>query len=154
MIYADADDEILEEDMVFDLNEAELVGSTDQVKVVAQIDRYAGGYAGDGDVTTTGATCLTQDSDLYALGSPVLDDLGEVDMGDPQTLYDFATWAIEAYPAEHYVLIMSNHGSGWAGGWTDNEPRARQRTGHAADRQCPGGHRVRHGHRCLRAGGL
>jgi hypothetical protein len=122
MIYADADDEILEEDMCFDLNEAEVVGSTDQVKVVAQIDRYDGGYDGDGDVTTARRYLLAKDSDLYALGSPVLEDLGEVDMGDPQTLYDFATWAIATYPAEHYVLVMSNHGAGWAGGWTDDSP--------------------------------
>jgi hypothetical protein len=53
MLYSDADDEILEEDMAFDLNEAELVGSTDMVTVVAQVDRYVGGYAGDGDVTST-----------------------------------------------------------------------------------------------------
>jgi hypothetical protein len=123
MIYADADDEILEEDMTFDINEAELVGSTDQVKIVAQLDRYAGGYDGDGDVTSARRYLLTQDSDLYTLNSELLKDLGEVDMGDPQTLYDFATWAIAAYPAEHYVLIMSNHGAGWAGGWTDSAPQ-------------------------------
>ncbi len=123
MIYAAADDEILEEDMVFDLNEAESAGSTDQVKVVAQIDRYEGGYAGDGDVTTARRYLLMEDRDLYTLASPVVEDLGEIDMGDPQTLYDFATWAIQEYPAENYVLIMSDHGSGWAGGWTDDQPR-------------------------------
>jgi len=122
MIYADADDEILEEDMLFDLNEAEWVGSTDQVNLVAQIDRFEGGYAGDGDATTARRYLLTQDADLYALGSPVLEELGEIDMGDPQTLYDFATWAIEKFPADSYVLIMSDHGSGWAGGWTDDAP--------------------------------
>jgi hypothetical protein len=122
LIYADADNEVLEEDMCFDLNEAEVVGSTDQVKVVAQIDRYDGGYAGDGDVTTARRYLLAKDSDLYALGSPVLEDLGEVDMGDPKTLQDFATWAIKTYSADHYVLIMSNHGAGWAGGWTDDAP--------------------------------
>ena len=31
MIYSDADDNVLEEDMMIDLQEAELVGSTDQV---------------------------------------------------------------------------------------------------------------------------
>jgi hypothetical protein len=119
MVYADADDEVLEEDMVFDLNEAEVVGSTDQVNIVWQLDRYAGGYSGDGDWSTARRYLVSQDSDLYSIGSQMLADLGEVDMSDPQTLYDFATWAIGAYPAEHYVLIMSNHGSGWAGGWTD-----------------------------------
>ncbi len=94
MMYEDADDEILEEDMAFDLNEAELVGSTDQVTIVAQMDRYVGGYDGDGDVTSTKRYLLTQDADLYNVNSEELADLGEVDMGDGQSLYDFATWAI------------------------------------------------------------
>jgi hypothetical protein len=122
MMYEDADDEILEEDMAFDLNEAELVGSTDQVKIVAQMDRYVGGYSGDGDITSTKRYLITQDVDLYTVRSQELADLGELDMGDGQTLYDFATWAIDKYPAEHYVLVLSDHGGGWTGGWTDDDP--------------------------------
>ncbi len=124
MMYEDADDEILEEDMVFDMNEAELVGSTDQVTIVAQMDRFVGGYDGDGDVTSTKRYLLTQDDDLYTINSEAVEDLGEVDMGDGQTLYDFANWAIRAYPAEHYVLIMSDHGAGWTGGWSDDDPES------------------------------
>ena len=122
MMYEDADDEILEQDMLFDLNEAELVGSTDMVTIVAQMDRYEGGYEGDGDVTSTKRYLLTQDDDLYTLGSEELADLGEVDMGDGDSLYDFATWAIGTYPAERYVLILSDHGGGWTGGWSDDDP--------------------------------
>jgi hypothetical protein len=122
MMYEDADDEILEEDMTFDLNEAELAGSSDQVKIVAQMDRYVGGYDGGGDATSTKRYLLTQDADLYNVNSEELADLGEVDMGDGQSLYDFATWAIGSYPAEHYVLILSDHGGGWTGGWTDDDP--------------------------------
>ena len=122
MMYEDADDQILEEDITFDMNEAELVGSTDQVTIVAQIDRFVGGYDGDGDVTSTRRYLLTQDDDLYTINSQLLDDLGEVDMGDGQTLYGFASWAIRSYPAEHYVLILSDHGAGWTGGWSDNDP--------------------------------
>ncbi len=123
MMYEDADDEILEEDIVFDMNEAELVGSTDQVTVVVQMDRFVGGYDGDGDITSTKRYLLTQDNDLYNINSEELEDLGEVDMGDGQSLYDFANWAIRSYPAEHYVLIMSDHGGGWTGGWSDDDPQ-------------------------------
>jgi GNAT superfamily N-acetyltransferase len=122
MMYMAADDEVLEEDAVFDMNEAELVGSTERVTVVAQLDRYAGGYSGDGDWTSTRRYLLAQDANLYNIGSELIADLGELDMGQPQTLYDFATWAIEAYPSEHYALILSDHGAGWTGGWTDNSP--------------------------------
>ena len=43
-------------------------------------------------------------------------------MSDGATLVDFATWAIETYPADNYVLILSDHGMGWPGGWSDPAP--------------------------------
>jgi hypothetical protein len=122
MLYDDADDEILEEDMFIDLNEAELVGSTDRVKIVAQMDRYDGAFEGDGDWTTAKRFLIEQDDDLEQINSPELADLGEVNMADADTLIDFVTWAAEAYPADNYVLIMSDHGAGWPGGWNDPDP--------------------------------
>lgn len=122
MMYEDADDEVLEEDIVIDLNEAELVGSNDRVTIVAQLDRYVGGYAGHGDETSTKRYLLTRDADLNAINSEELEDLGEADMGDPNTLIDFATWAMQTYPADNYVLILSDHGGGWDGGWSDDDP--------------------------------
>ncbi len=51
--------------------------------------------------------------------SQQLSDLGQVNMADASTLVDFVTWAVKAYPADKYVLIMSDHGMGWPGGWSD-----------------------------------
>jgi hypothetical protein len=42
-----------------------------------------------------------------------LDDIGEADMGDPEVFEDFISWGIENYPAEHYMIIISDHGGGW-----------------------------------------
>ena len=42
-------------------------------------------------------------------------DLGEVDMGDPQSLTDFIVWGAQNYPAEHYMVIIGSHGGGWRG---------------------------------------
>jgi len=39
----------------------------------------------------------------------------DLNTGDPQTLRDFVTWAIEEYPANYYALIISNHGQGFSG---------------------------------------
>lgn len=39
----------------------------------------------------------------------------DLNTGDPQTLRDFVTWAIQQYPANHYALIISNHGHGFSG---------------------------------------
>lgn len=121
IVYADADDDILEGDLWFDVNEMELVGSTSQVNIVVQLDRAVGGFSGDGDWTDTRRYLVTQDNDLNAINSPVVEYVGEADMGDPQTLVDFVTWSIQNYPAKKYALIMSDHGSGWAEGFSDLE---------------------------------
>lgn len=48
-------------------------------------------------------------------------DMGEINMGDPQTLVDFATWAMQAYPADHYYLAIDDHGGGITGiAWDDS----------------------------------
>ncbi len=119
MLYFDADDPVLEEDIVFDLNEAEMAGSSKRVRIVAQIDRNKKGYKGDGNWTGARRYEIMKDTDLTEIHSKMVEDLGEVDMSDPDTLVDFAVWAMEAYPADRHVLIMSDHGMGWPGGWTD-----------------------------------
>lgn len=44
-----------------------------------------------------------------------VEDLGEVDMGDPQSLTDFIVWGAQNYPAEHYLIVIGSHGGGWRG---------------------------------------
>ena len=119
IVYSAADDEVLEENMWFDLNEMELVGSNPQMNIVVQIDRYAGAFTGDGDWTETRRYLIAQDNDLEHINSPVVQSVGETDTGDPQTLIDFVTWAVQNYPANKYALIMSDHGGGWTGGFSD-----------------------------------
>lgn len=128
MMYQDADDQALERDIMMDLNEMEMIGSTDQVMIVSQVDRFRGGYSGDGNWDTTRRYLVTYDDDLNNLGSELLMDLGELNMGDSKTLSDFLTWAIQSYPADKYVLIMSDHGMGWPGGWSDPSPAQRDKS--------------------------
>lgn len=122
MLYQDADDQILEQDVFTDFNEAERVGSSDKVNIVSQLDRYRGAFSGDGNWTSTRRYYLTQDNDLNAINSQLVADLGELSMSDPVTLVDFVTWAVQTLPADHYVLILSDHGMGWPGGWVDPTP--------------------------------
>lgn len=125
MLYQDADDKILEEDIMFDLNEAERIGSSERVNIVSQMDRYPGGYSADGDWASTRRYYVTRDNDLNNLGSELVQELGEIDMAEGESLVDFAVWAIENYPADKYVLILSDHGMGWPGGWSDASSNAR-----------------------------
>jgi len=124
MLYQDADDKVLEQDIFVDLNEAEKVGSGPNLNVVAQIDRYQGGYSGDGNWTGTRRYYVRQDDDLNAISSDLVEDIGEANMASGDTLVDFITWAVANYPAEKYVLILSDHGMGWPGGWSDPTSRA------------------------------
>jgi hypothetical protein len=122
MLYQDADDKVLEQDVYVDLNEAERVGSSDRVHMVAQVDRYRAGYQGDGNWTATKRFYVTQDDDLQRVHSQQVADLGEMNMSDGATLVGFVTWAVETFPADKHVLILSDHGMGWPGGWSDPEP--------------------------------
>ncbi len=49
-----------------------------------------------------------------SIASELIQDMGSgVDMGKPQTLKDFLDWAKTYYPADHYGVIVWNHGNGW-----------------------------------------
>lgn len=125
LLYQDADDQVLEQDIFLDLNEAERVGSSDKVTIIAQADRYRGAFRGDGNWTSARRYLVQQDDDLNAIHSEMLEDLGEVNMAQSQTLVDFVTWGVQNYPADHYVLILSDHGMGWPGGFSDPAPSSR-----------------------------
>ncbi|HME93880.1 MAG TPA: clostripain-related cysteine peptidase [Methylomirabilota bacterium] len=86
-----------------DLLEVKTVGSSDQVTVVAQFDRSGAGRA-------TNRYLLRKNTPLTA---DVVTALGETDTGDPAVLRDFVTWAVTSHPAQHYLLVIWNHGSGW-----------------------------------------
>jgi hypothetical protein len=118
LVYIDADND-LESYSVEDFNEMEQVGSSDRVNVVAQFDRISSNEAWDdtsnGDWTTTKRFLIERDDDTDTFGSKELEDLGELNMGDPETLADFVAWGVKAYPAQRYALIISDHGSSWQG---------------------------------------
>ena len=54
-----------------------------------------------------------------ASSSPAVEQLGDVNMSDPDTLANFVAWGMKNYPAEHFVLIISDHGGGWKGAVQD-----------------------------------
>jgi len=123
MIYLDADNN-LESAGINDINEMEMVGSTTEVNIVVQADRVPysvlaannEGYADDisnGNWTNTRRYYITQDYDPYIINSQLVSNLGELNMGDPQTLVDFANWAVTNYPAKKYLLVIWNHGGGF-----------------------------------------
>ncbi len=112
LIFMNGDND-LEAYVPHDLNELEQTGSGDGVEVLVQADRIDGYSEKNGDWTGVHRYRIVGDDDLSHISSPVLEDLGELDMGSPEVLADFLSWAERNYPAERRVLVMWNHGDGW-----------------------------------------
>lgn len=50
----------------------------------------------------------------------ILEGLGEINMGESETLRSFIQYAKSNYPADRYLLTLYNHGGGWQGACWDN----------------------------------
>lgn len=109
MVYLDADNN-LESAGIDDFLEMAAVGSTKQVNIVVQMDRRAGYDNSYGNWTDTRRFFVNK-NDIPSM-TPVM-DLGEQNMGDPNTLEDFVVWTVQNYPAQRYALSIWNHGAGW-----------------------------------------
>jgi len=112
MVYLDSDNN-LESAGIDDINEMEIVGSSADVNIVIQVDRIPDYDTSNSNWTTTRRYYITQDNDPYIINSQLISDLGELNMGNPQTLIDFASWAVSNYPAKKYLLVIWNHGGGF-----------------------------------------
>jgi hypothetical protein len=56
---------------------------------------------------------VKKDANNAMVTSPVVQDMGKVDMGDWRNLADFVRWGVKNYPAKKYLLVVWNHGGGW-----------------------------------------
>ena len=115
MVYISGDNN-LEEYVVKDIElELALTGSSDDVQVVALADRGPGYDTSYDDWMSTKLFHVTQG--MTAAPENAVEDWGERNMGDPQTLIDFVTWTKDNYPAHHYVLYFWGHGWNWHPGY-------------------------------------
>lgn len=96
-----AGDNDLEDYGAEDIEEMKAVGSNDDINVLVQFDRMSDDktrryYVRKG---------TTMDAD-------VVQTLNETNTGDPKVAIDFFTWGVKTYPAQHYLAVLWNHGSG------------------------------------------
>jgi len=95
-----------------DLGEMEDVGSTGQVRIVAQLDPYTpSSCTGTYRYYVTGTAA--QGTSYPEYPADIVDSLSEQDMADPSVLGNFVNWATTNYPADHYLLVFWDHGGGW-----------------------------------------
>jgi hypothetical protein len=111
-----AADNSLKDFITADVNEMEKVGSTDLMNVISMLDRG-------------GSDCkiyyVKKDEDKDKLNSEVIRDMGETNMGDPKILTNFIVDMTKKYPAEHFTLILANHGKGWEGAFGDDSSKTK-----------------------------
>ncbi len=114
LVYMAADND-LESYGIADLNEMEFIGSTENLNIVVQVDRSPRYDSTNGDWSGARRYFMTQDTDLDNVASQDVGDLGVINMGDPATLKDFIDWGVKTYPAQHYGLVIWDHGGSWLG---------------------------------------
>jgi len=112
MIYLDGDNN-LESSAINDVLEMASVGSNEDVSIVIMFDRSEYYDTSYNDWTYTRIFYVVKGFEPYPYNA--LENLGEQNMGDPNTLYSFVTYVIENYPSDKYILVLWDHGSGWEG---------------------------------------
>jgi len=99
-----------------DLNRFETVGSSEKINIVVEIGRSKGldnDTTADGDWAGVRRYYVTKDADKEHIASPMLADIGNVDMGDWKEAAAFLKWTRNAYPAKKYLFMIWDHGWGW-----------------------------------------
>jgi len=82
-----------------DIEEMKQVGSNAHLHIVAQFDNMR--------------EQMVRRYYIKPGAAEVVQTLPETNTGDPQVLSDFITWAMTNYPADHYLVDVWNHGTGW-----------------------------------------
>ncbi len=110
MVYLDADNN-LESFAIEDFLEMATIGSDENVHYIVQMDRVDGEDTRYGNWKDCKRFRVTKN--MTPDPGNAIESLGEVNMGDPDTLEAFINWSVAHYPAQNYALIMWDHGNGW-----------------------------------------
>ncbi len=104
MVYM-AGDNNLAEAAIEDIEEMMKVGSSAEVNIVVQVD-LSPIYVPQVEGRVHRLFIKKDNFEDFPLET-------NLDSADPQVLRDFIEWAVANYPAEHYALVLWDHGAGW-----------------------------------------
>lgn len=104
IIYMAADND-LRDFSVRNIKQMSAIGSTELLNIVVQLDIKVGGTK-----KITRRYYIEKNKVLHMNASDPYSQA--MDSGSEKTLVSCCQWAINDYPAEHYMLVLWNHGSG------------------------------------------
>lgn len=113
MVYMMADNN-LEVYGLADLQELSDLAAVDQVTVSVVIDRSEG-YTNALENWSDTRYGNIQDNQTISEISNSLSSAGEINMGASQSLTAFIDWSVSQNPADHYALVLWDHGLGYEG---------------------------------------
>lgn len=101
-----------------DVNRFEKVGSNGDINIVVELGRapelnFPGNDTPEEKWEGVRRYYIIHDDNMNRINSPLIEDLGKVDMGKWQTAANFLKWAKAKYPAKRYMFIIWDHGWGW-----------------------------------------
>ncbi|MFN3996125.1 MAG: clostripain-related cysteine peptidase, partial [bacterium] len=117
VIHYGAGDNNLASFIFSDTDELEKVGSDGNTHVISILD--VGKQWG---VPFRGARIfyLKQDDQTGKINSPIMKNLGQVNMADPKFMAEVIKEVIKRFPAENIAIIIGDHGAGWEGAVEDD----------------------------------
>ncbi|MFX0090480.1 MAG: clostripain-related cysteine peptidase [Candidatus Hodarchaeota archaeon] len=111
MMYLNADND-LEDVGIADLNELEAgIKNASDITVIVLMDRSEDYDTTNGDWTGTRLYKVMSD-DSGLINSMLLEDKGEVNMGQSSVLTEFINYCFANFSADHYILDLWGHGAG------------------------------------------
>ena len=112
LCYLNGDNDLAAE-VLHALDMMETVGSSEAVNVIALVDSHPQWLAPyDAAWARTRLVHLQADPQLGRITSPVIEEWGEADLGNPQTLERFVRTALARFPAHRYIFYTFAHGQG------------------------------------------
>ena len=111
MCYMNGDND-LNDEVLHAVDMMETVGSSEHMNIFVLVDGSRNSQHGYGKIwETTRLLRIEKDNQIGVINSPVLRELGERDLGSPQTLEYFIRECMKS-PADRYVFCTFAHGQG------------------------------------------
>jgi len=111
MCYMNGDND-LNAEVLHAVDMMETVGSSKYLNILALVDGSRNSQHGYGQIwESTRLLHIKKDDHIGVISSPVLQELGELDLGNPETLEKFIKSCLK-FPADRYIFCAFAHGQG------------------------------------------